>query len=42
MAGPNARTSRNNLVAELRVPTNTNMDAPRTALANKLAALQLK
>jgi hypothetical protein len=42
MAGPNAKTRRDNLVAELKVPTLTAIDPARTALAAKLAALPLK
>jgi hypothetical protein len=42
LAGPSAKTRRSNLVAELQVPTGTNIDAPCQALAAKLAALPLK
>jgi hypothetical protein len=42
MVGPNAKTQRDILVKQLQVPTNTNIDSARFALATKLAALQLK
>jgi hypothetical protein len=42
LAGPSVQTRRNNLVAELSVPTGTNIDAPCQALAAKLTGLKFK
>jgi hypothetical protein len=42
LAGPNAKTRRDNLATELAVPTGTNIDPALAALSAKLKALQLK